>query len=222
MRTDSDIQNDVLAELAFDPSVNKADIGVSVRKGVVTLTGLVDSYYKKVQAEMAAKKIAGVRAVAEDIQVGFSPENKRSDTEIALAVADTLTRHSALEGQHVDIRVEHGNVTLQGNVDWHYQRRAATDAITGITGVRRIYNFITITPKSWPADLRQDINSALQRNARLDPGNIFVEAHRGSVTLWGLVRSVAEREEAEEVCWQTIGVTEVKNELTVRGSEFVY
>lgn len=222
MRTDSDIQNDVLAELAFDPSINKADIGVSVKDGVVTLTGLVDCYYKKVQAEMAAKKIAGVRAVAEDIQVGYSPENKRSDTEIALAVAGAIAHHNALEGQHIDIRVEHGDVTLQGSVEWHYQRRAAADVITGMTGVHHIYNFITIIPKSWPADLRQDINAALQRNAKLDPGNIFVEAHKGKVTLWGLVRSLAEREEAEDVCWQTPGVTEVQNELTIRGSEFVY
>jgi len=221
MRTDSDIQNDVLAELSFDPAINKADIGVSVREGIVTLTGLVDSYYKKVQAEMTAKKIFGVRAVAEDIQVGFSPENKKCDTEIAMAVAGALTHHSALEGLHIDIRVEHGDVTLQGNVEWHYQKKAAADAITGITGVHRIYNFLTVIPKAWPADLRQDIIAALQRNAKLDPGNIFVEAHKGKVTLWGMVRSVAEREEAEEVCWQTIGVTEVQNELTIRSSDFV-
>lgn len=222
MRTDTEIQNDVLAELAFDPAINKADIGVSVRQGVVTLTGLVDSYYKKVQAEMAAKKISGVRAVAEDIQVGFSPENRKSDTEIAMAVAGALAHLSALEGLHIDIRVEHGDVTLQGNVEWHYQRKAAGDTVAALTGVHRIFNFISIIPKAWPADLRQDINAALQRNAKLDPGNIFVEAHRGKVTLWGLVRSVSEREEAEQVCWQTAGVTEVQNELTIRGSEFVY
>ncbi|WP_431217596.1 BON domain-containing protein [Puia sp. P3] len=195
-------------------------MGVSVRDGVVTLTGLVDSYYKKVQAEMTAKKIAGVRAVAEDIQVGYSPEGRKTDTEIAMAVAGTLTHNSALEGLHIDIRVEHGDITLQGNVEWYYQRKAAADAIAGLTGIHRIYNFITVTPKTWPTDLRQDIISALQRNSRLDPANIFVAAHKGKVTLWGMVRSVAERDEAEDVCWQHNGVTEVQNELTVKSVEF--
>ena len=221
MRTDTDIQNDVLEELAFDPVTNKAEIGVSVREGVVTLTGLVDSYYEKVQAEMAAKKISGVRAVAEDIQVGYSPENKKTDTEIALAVAATLAHQSALDGLQIDIKVEDGDVTLQGNVEWHYQRKTAADVISGLTGVRRIFNFITVIPKTWPVDTRQDILAALRRNAKLDAGNIFVDAHKGKITLWGLVRSVAEREEAEEVCWQTAGVTDVQNELTIRGPEFV-
>ena len=146
MKTDASIQKDVLDQLRREPFLNAPEIGVAVKHGIVTLTGNVDTYGKKSAAENAAKKIAGVRAVAEEIQVGISPGFRKTDTEIAAAVATVLAWHIAIQADKIRIRVENGIVTLEGMVDWNFQRNAASDAIRNLAGVKRVDNLIYVKP----------------------------------------------------------------------------
>lgn len=170
MKTDASIQKDVLDQMRWEPFLNAAEIGVAVKHGIVTLTGNVDTYGKKSAAENAAKKIAGVRAVAEEIQVGISPGSRITDTEIAAAVATVLAWHIAIQADKIRIRVENGIVTLEGMVDWNFQRTAASDAIRYLAGVKRVDNLIYIKPYFTAADIRQKINSSLQRHATIVSG----------------------------------------------------
>jgi len=146
MRTDEEIQKDVMAQLKYEPFLNPVTIGVAVKNGVVTLSGQVDSYSKKIGIETAARKIAGVKAVAEDIHVGVSPSYQRTDTEIAAAVATALQWHTAVMEEKIKIVVEDGVVTLSGDVEWNYQRQAAVTAIQNMAGIKRVNNFILVKP----------------------------------------------------------------------------
>lgn len=222
MKTDMQIQTDVMEELKWEPSLYASSIGVSVKNGIVTLSGIVDAYSKKLAAEKAAKKVSGVKALAEDIQIGVSPSYRRTDTEIAEAVLNILKWHSAVREEKVKIKVEDGTVTLEGEVDWEYQRYNARMAIENVQGVRSVINLIKVKPKVTVADVRNKIGSAFQRNASIDANKITVEVNGSTVTLRGEVRSIAEKEAAEQAAWNAPGITEVEAFLEVETGEEAY
>jgi osmotically-inducible protein OsmY len=222
MKTDLQIQRDVMDELKWEPFLDSAEIGVAVKNGIVTLSGIVDSYMKKLTAEKTAKKIAGVKAVAEDIQVGISPNYRKTDAEIAEAVINSLKWHSAIKDEKVKIKVEDGNVRLEGEVDWAYQKNNIQAMVQGLTGVRSVTNLITIKPLVTPSDIQQKIRAAFQRNAGIDAGKITVTTLGSTVTLKGKVRSHTEKDDAESVAWAAPGVNSVENYLEVETPEYAY
>ncbi|MBS1527816.1 MAG: BON domain-containing protein [Bacteroidetes bacterium] len=222
MKTDIEIQKDVMDELKWDPFLNSSEIGVAVKNGIVTLSGIVDSYSKKVTAEKAAKRVTGVRAVAEDIKVGISPSYRKTDTEIAEAVYNALKWHTAVQEDKIKIKVEDGIVKLEGEVEWDYQRVAAKTAIQFLTGVRSVINLITVRPKISAIDVKQKIKSAFQRHASVDSSKITADVLGNKVILHGKVRSFTEKEDAEDAAWSAPGVEQVESKLEVGEPEYVY
>ena len=219
MRTDEEIQKDIMAQLKWEPSLRSAEIGVSVKNGIVTLTGEVDSYYRKMTAENAGKIISGVRAIADDIQVGVSPSDKRTDTEIADVVATALASHRHVEEKKITVTVEKGVVTLEGSANWNFERRAAEEVIKGLAGVRGINNYIVVKPEATPGDVRKEIEHGLARHATLNPEKISVEVTGDKVILRGTVRSLAEGDDVEHVAWSAPGVAVVDNRLILEEPE---
>ena len=215
MKTDIQIQKDVMDELNWEPSINASEIGVAVKNGVVTLSGKVDSYSKKLTAEKAAKRVAGVKAVAEEIHVGVPLGYSKTDGEIAEIVLTALQWHTAVQEERVKIKVEEGNVTLEGEVEWEYQRASAKTAIEQLAGIRSITNLITVKPQITALDIRQKISSAFHRSASIDSGKVNVIVENSKVILTGKVRSLAEKEDAETAAWSAPGIISVENNLEV-------
>lgn len=213
LRTDEEIQQDVLDELDWDPEVEVRDVGVTVHDGVVTLTGTVESFLKKWAAERAALRVEGVRAVVNHIEVVPRGLGVRTDEDIARAVANALEENPAIPAGPIKVRVEEGLVTLEGEVDWHYQRREAEESACRISGVKSVINLLTVRqPTVVPETISQQIEQAFIRHAELDAENIQVRVDEGGhVVLSGTVRSWAERKEAEEAAWRAPGVTKVTN-----------
>jgi osmotically-inducible protein OsmY len=222
MKSDAQIQKEVMAELNWQPILNAAQIGVAVHEGVVTLTGIVDSYTKKLTAENAAKKVSGVKAVAEDIQVGASPSYNKTDTEIAEAVLNALKWHTAVVEDRIRIKVEKGFVTLDGEVEWEYQRTAAKSAIENLAGIKMIYNFISVKPRITVSDLKSKINAALHRSAQIDANGINVEISGSKVILSGTVSSIKEKEDADSAAWMAPGVSSVENRIAIHFPEYAF
>lgn len=222
MKSDAQIQKDVMAELDWQPILNAARIGVAVHEGVVTLTGIVDSYTKKITAENAAKKVSGVKAVAEEIQVGSSPSYNKTDTEIAEAVLNTLKWHTAVMEDRIRIKVEKAFVTLEGEVEWEYQRTAAKSAIENLAGIKMIYNFISVKPRVTVSDLKSKINAALHRSAQIDANSIKVEISGNKVILSGTVHSIQEKEDADAAAWMAPGVSSVENRIAIHFPEYAF
>jgi osmotically-inducible protein OsmY len=222
MKSSAEIQKNVMDELKWEPFLNASEIGVAVKNGVVTLSGQVDSYSKKLLAEKAAKRVAGVKAVAEDIQVGISPGYRKTDAEIAEAALNALKWHPAVEEEKIKVKIENGIVTLEGQVEWNYQRNSAKSVIANLTGVKSVINLITVKPKITAFDIQQKINSALIRSATIDAKNIKVEVFGGKVILRGKVRSFAEKEDAERTAWAAPGVSSLISRLEMEVLEYEY
>jgi len=215
MKTDTDLQQDVIDELVWEPSIDAAAIGVAVEDGVVTLSGHVPSFAEKWTAEHVAKRVAGVRAVADDITVRLPGLSARSDSDIARAALNALEWDVWVPQQRITVTVSDGWVKLDGTVDTQHQKLAAERAIRTLTGVKSVTNLIRVTPKVQPADIATKITSAFQRSAVLDARQIQVETHGGKVVLRGNVRACDERETAERAAWAAPGVAEVENQITV-------
>jgi osmotically-inducible protein OsmY len=213
IHTDEEIQKDVLAELKWDAQVQPNEIGVSVKDGVVTLTGWVDSYLKKWAAEDAAHRVGGVKAVANDIEVKLFSE--RTDADIAEAAVRALQWDASVPADKVQVTVSKGWVMLKGEVNWNFEKQDAERVVRRLTGVKGVSNLITVKPSTTPSELKKRIEDALVRNAKVDANKITVEVQGSKAILKGAVRAWVEKEEAERVAWLAPGVTSVENRITV-------
>jgi len=215
MKSDSDIERDVKEELSWDPDLDASDIAVSVKAGVVTLTGFVKSYTDKYEAEAAAKRVAGVVAVANDIEVRVPSIDERPDPEIARDAVAAVKSQLPVSSERIKIVVKNGWITLEGDVEWQYQRSTAENAVRRIKGVKGVSNQIKIKPQAQPREIKRKIQEAFLRNAEVDANRIIVETDGSVVTLKGTVRSWIEREEAERAAWAAPGVTSVIDQIVV-------
>lgn len=222
MKTDIEIQKDVMEQLKWEPFLDASEIGVAVKNGIVTLSGIVDSYSKKILAEKVTKRIAGARAIALDIQVGLSPVYRKTDAEVAEAVVNALKWHTMVPDQKISVSVENGSVKLEGEVDWDYQRRQAQKAVEDLIGVRSVINLIKVKDRVISTDVQKAINAAFKRNATIDADKIKVELMGSRVTLFGTVRSLPEKEDAENAAWFAKGVTNVDNKLNIEVPEYSF
>jgi osmotically-inducible protein OsmY len=215
MKTNTQLQKDVMEELKWEPCVTTTEIGVSVNNGDVTLRGTVPTFAEKFAAERATRRVAGVKAIAEEIQVTPVGKNKRSDQEIAEAAARALKSHVWVPTD-VQVTVENSLVTLRGEVNWRYQRSAALEAVRYLAGVKGVSNLISIKPTVVnPTDVKNAIEQAFNRNAEIQPEHIKVCTDGGKVTLSGSVRSLVERYEAAEAAWSAPGVNAMQNDIAV-------
>lgn len=220
MRSDSDIRRDVEEELRSDPVIDVNDvIGVDVKSGVVTLTGFVRSYADKVEAEIATKRVAGVVAVANDLEVRVPGEDERPDSDIALDAVMLLKNHLPDAWNRIKVVVSNGRATLEGTVERNRERAAAENAVRWLKGVKGVSNLIKLAPSLAPAEVKREIEEAFRRSAAVDAKRIVVETNGGEVILKGTVRSWAERDEAERVAWAAPGVTKVDNRITIAVSD---
>ncbi len=215
MKNDIDLRRDVLDELEWEPSVDAAHIGVTARDGVITLTGVVKSYSEKLTAERVAKRVHGVSAIANDIEVRLPGSAERSDSDIARAAVDVLKWRTSVPERPVKVSVTKGWVTLEGEVDWQYQKNTAFEAIHHLLGVKGVTNLITVVPRVSGPEITSRIEAAFRRSAEVDAHKVRVETHDGKVTLRGGLRSWSERQEAERTAWAAPGVTEVENLIMV-------
>lgn len=215
-KSDSELQRDVTEELVWDPTVGRAEIGVAASSGVVTLSGQVASYPKKAAAVKAAERVGGVRAVADELSVKLPDSSRRTDMDIAHAVADALRWDIEVPDDKIRARVDGGWVWLDGEAEWAYQRAAAERVVRYLTGVSGVSNNVRIKKQVWAPEVKDRIVNALKRNAELDASQITVVARDGEVTLKGNVHSWSARSDAERAAWSAPGVMVVKDELAVQ------
>lgn len=223
MKTNDQLRNDVMDEIKWDPRLRDVhtQIGVAVKDGVVTLSGIVDSYGKKLSAEKAAQRVQGVKVVACDIDVHLDPASIKSDPEIADAVRRSLKWNNAVNDDKIEVKVDEGWVTLEGEVEWAYEKITAQSDVEGLIGVRGVTNNIRIRTQAINTrEMENKIAAAFHRNAGLDANNISFEVSRGRVTLKGTVSSWAEKETAEQIAWSSPGVLIVDNQINIDSEIF--
>ena len=215
VRSDADIQRDVLDELSWDPHVTVSDIGVSVKEGVVTLSGQVESYLVRLAAQNAAFRVKGAHAVANEITVRLPTAAERTDSDLALAALYALKWDAAIPTDRLDVTVAQGRVTLKGEVEWPFQREAAERVVRRLAGVRGVTNWVSVAAHPTPADLKQKIEQALVRNATTDAQRLQVEVRGHTVTLKGTVRSYGEKQAAERTALSAPGITAVNDQIKI-------
>ncbi|UMQ41811.1 BON domain-containing protein [Chryseobacterium sp. Y16C] len=214
MKTNAKLQRDVQNAIKWEPLLHAAEIGVIAKDGVVSLTGIVDNYAKKAEAENAAKKVAGVKALVENIEVKFPSELKKTDAEVAKEVLGALRSNYSIPDDKIMVKVEDGWVTLEGELPWHYQKEEAASVVKYLTGVKGLINKITIKSELDDAIQKKDIQDALKRSSIYD-NDIKVAVLGTTVTLTGTANSLYQKEEAGRIAWKTPGIWNVKNELEV-------
>ena len=216
MKSDQQLHNDVLDQLKWEPSIRETEIGLSVKSGVVTLSGHVDSYAEKFAAVRAVERLSGVKAVVDDLEVRLPSQHERPDTEIAHNAVSALRWDITVPDEKVRMTVRDGWITLEGEVMWQYQKASAERAIRNLVGVRGITNLIAVRPrKASVFDVSDKIRDALRRSAELDADRITISAQDGAVTLNGTVHSYAERRDAERAAWSAPGVRQVDDRISV-------
>ncbi len=215
MKTDLEIQNDVQEELKFQPFLKSSEVGVAVKDGIVTLSGIVDTYSKKISAENATKKVEGVTAVVQNIEVKLASSGKKTDVDIAEAVRNNLKWSSTVPYENLKVIVENGWVTLEGETEWEYQKRSAENIIENLSGVMGVINNIKLSPKLNPTEIKQKIHAAFIRSASIDSEKINIEVNGNKITLTGRVRSMAEKKDAENAAWLAPGVVSVENKIKI-------
>ena len=215
MKTDTQVQHDVLAELEWEPSIDASKIGVTAKDRVVTLSGNVANYAAKMTAERVAKRVYGVQAVANDLEVLLPGSSERGDADIAAAALNVLKWNTSIPQNALKVIVSNGYVTLEGQLDWAYQKVIAERVVRNLIGVRGLSSLIALKTRAKPGDVKNKIEAAFKRNAELDARRVGVESVNGKVILRGNVHSWAERDEAEEAAWAAPGVSDVDNRLTV-------
>jgi osmotically-inducible protein OsmY len=213
--TDLEIKKAVESELNFEPSINAAEIGVAVKDGTVTLSGHTQSYWEKIASERAAERVNGVKAVVNEIEVRLPISSERTDEDIARAAVNALEWSVLVPGNRVKVKVSKGWVTLEGTVDWQFQRSAAEKAVRKLIGVQGVSNLITIKPQVSKTAVKAEIENALKRSAELDAEKIKVDTEGDKVILRGTVHSWYEREEAERAAWRAPGVRIVEDDIAV-------
>lgn len=221
MKSNKTLQRDVLDELAYEPSIDAASIGVTADQGVVTLTGHVPSYSQKWTAERAAQRVAGVLGVADEIEVRLPSSSKRDDADIAKSAVDALKWHVDVPEGGIKVMVKDGWITLDGEVEWAFQRKAADKSVRHLHGVKGLINIISVKPALQPQNVRTEIEAALKRGAVTKAQHIQIETSMGKVTLRGTVHSWPERHAVEKAAWSAPGVRSVENKLTVGSTVLV-
>ena len=213
MRPDEEIKRNVEAELHWDPELDASDVAVTVKDGVVTLAGFVRNSTEQSAAERTSKRVIGVKAVVNDLQV--KPSSERLDREIAQDAVDALSRALPTVSPGVKVTVRDGSISLEGEVPWDFQRQLAEKAVREVPGVKDVLNLIEVEPKAAPMDLKAQIEQALKRSAEVHAKDIVVESDKGVVTLRGKVRSWAEKDEVAKAAWRAPGIREVRNYILV-------